>query len=113
MLASKFKEAVKYGGVPDLWRDTYMMVCNRVVDENERTLEDWQAALLQAHSFREGTKSTRGRDPDYPQRGRGGGGGGAAGRGQGGGTSHATKQQSVSAMAPPTASKWHGDGPKD
>ena len=31
LLASKFKEAVKYGGVPDLWRDTYMMVCNRVV----------------------------------------------------------------------------------
>ena len=98
MLASKFKEAVKYGGVPDLWRDTYMMVCNRVVDENERTLEDWQAALLQAHSVREGTKSTRGRDPDYPHRGRGGGRGGAAGRGQGGGTAHAARQQSVSAM---------------
>lgn len=82
-LAEKFEERVKYGGANDLWESTWLILVARGVPEDERTVEDWQDALLQAWNYR--AHITRGGGQDSQHRGRGGGQGGGAQRGRGAG----------------------------
>jgi hypothetical protein len=90
VLAGKFEERVKYGGAPDVWDATWLILISTGIAEDERTVEHWQDALLQAWSYKAHTS----RGQDSGQRGRGG-----AGRGRGGGQSgSATQHTSAAAM---------------
>lgn len=53
-LAREFSERVKYGGGQELWALATMMLSMRGVKESERSLDEWQGALLEAWSIQQG-----------------------------------------------------------
>jgi hypothetical protein len=100
MLAAKFEERLKYSGATELWKAAWLIVIAKGVPEDQRTLELWQDALLQASTLEEWT--TKGGNQ---QRGRGGGGRDGSG--------HPTNGGYNQSAAGPTASLKAADGTHD